>query len=165
MDWKDLAITAVYNGGGDSEDSIWERVDDVDVGFIGAFLTAHLSLEKYIDDYLALRYPTLSWRDAKLTFSQKIALIQKEPATAPYDEIYLRMKDFNGIRNKISHNLNYRINEKDRAKFLDFYKKINSNKKDVIDSSSSVELIGFFVMITKAYLASRISYYHHSTVK
>lgn len=40
MDWKDLASTAVYTGMTDENESIWERVDGVDVAFIGAFLTA-----------------------------------------------------------------------------------------------------------------------------
>lgn len=160
MDWKDLANTAIYSNGGNAESSIWKRVENVDVEFIGAFLTAHLSLEKYIDDYLQLRYSGLSWVDAKLTFSQKIALIQKEPANPPYNEIYIRLRDFNGIRNKISHNLNYQFSDKDKDKFLDFYKKINNGGEDVIDASSEVELIGFYLMITKAYLGSRISHYH-----
>ncbi|RWS54298.1 hypothetical protein DN594_21505, partial [Enterobacter cloacae] len=97
MDWRDLAKTAVYTGDKQPDDSIWERVEGVDVEFIGAFLTAHLSLEKYITDYLSLRYPSLSWSDARLTFSQKIALIQNEPANPPYNEIYIRIKDFNNM--------------------------------------------------------------------
>ena len=145
MDWKDLASTAVYTGMTDENESIWERVDGVDVAFIGAFLTAHLSLENYITDYLGLRYPSLAWGDAKLTFSQKIALIQHEPAKPPYDEIYLRIKDFNSIRNKISHQLNYQITDKEN-----------------IDIDNMADLLGFFVSMTKSYFASAISYYHYN---
>ncbi|EFM0603128.1 hypothetical protein AB2I44_00120 [Escherichia coli] len=164
MDWKDLASTAVYTGMTDENENIWERVDGVDVAFIGAFLTAHLSLEKYITDYLGLRYPSLAWGDAKLTFSQKIALIQHEPAKPPYDEIYLRIKDFNSIRNKISHQLNYQITDKEKSKFVDFYMKITkaSKTKPNIDIDNMADLLDFFVSMTKSYFASAISYYHYN---
>ena len=162
MTWKNLARTAVYNGDAQSQDDIWKKVEGVDIEFIGAFLTAHLSLEKYINDYLTLKYPRLYWEGARLTFSQKIALIENEPAKPPYNEIFIRVKDFNSIRNKISHNLNYQLSDKDISKFIDFYKKISENTKgyDSTDLKSPAELIGFFVMVTKAYLASGISYYH-----
>ncbi|UMO88879.1 hypothetical protein HP572_04775 [Pectobacterium sp. PL64] len=164
MDWKDLASTVVYTGITTENENIWEHVDGVDVEFIGAFLTAHLSPEKYISDYLNLRYPSLSWGDAKLTFSQKIALIEHESAKPPYNEIYVRIKDFNSIRNKISHQLNYRITDKEKSKFVDFYIKItkeNKNKPD-IDVDNIADLLNFFIMITKAYFASAISHYHYN---
>ena len=163
MDWKDLASTAVYAGITAENESIWKRVDGVDVEFIGAFLTAHLSLEKYISDYLRLRYPSLSWDDAKLTFSQKISLIQNEQAKAPYNEIYIRIKDFNSIRNKISHELNYRITDKEKNKFIDFYVKItkSTQSKPEINLDNTVDLLNFFVMITQSYFASLISHYHY----
>ena len=166
MDWKDLASTAVYAGISTENESIWKRVDEVDVEFIGAFLTAHLSLEKYISDYLRLKYPSLSWGDAKLTFSQKIALIKNEPAKAPYDQIYTRIKDFNSIRNKISHELNYRITDKEKNKFIDFYIKITklSHNKPEIDFNNIADLLHFFVMITKSYFASLISHYHYDNI-
>jgi len=162
MSWKNLAHTAIYNGSDNPDGSIWKRVEGVDVEFIGAFLTAHLSLEKYITDYLKLRYSTLSWDDSRLTFAQKIALIQNEPANPPFNEIYIRIKDFNAIRNKISHNLNYQLDDKDKNKFIDFYKKIKGDDKsdDFIDVNNPSELINFFVMMTKSYFASAISYYH-----
>ncbi|WP_194207617.1 hypothetical protein [Superficieibacter sp. 1612_C1] len=164
MDWKDLASTAVYTDMANENKSIWERVDGVDVEFIGAFLTAHLSIEKYITDYLRLRYPSLSWEDAKLTFSQKIALIQHEPAKVPYNEIFLRIKDFNSIRNKISHQLNYQITDKEKSKFVDFYMKITkeSKTKPNIDIDNIADLLDFFLIITKSYFASAISYYHYN---
>lgn len=165
MSWENLAHTAIYSSNEKSQDGIWKTVDGVDVEFIGAFLTAHLSLEKYITDYLQLKYPNLYWDGARLTFSQKIALLQNEQANPPYNEIFIRIKDFNNIRNKISHNLNYHLCEKDTSKFLDFYKKIkgDDDQEDFIDQGNPAELIGFFVMITKAYFASGISH-HHSKI-
>ncbi len=162
MPWKNLSRTAIYSSNEKSPDSIWKTVDGIDIEFIGAFLTAHLSLEKYITDYLRLKYPNLCWDDARLTFSQKIALLQNEPAKPPYNEIFIKIKDFNNIRNKISHNLNYHLCEKDISKFLDFYKKIKGgdDREDFIDKDNPAELVGFFVMITQAYLASGITYFH-----
>ncbi|MGP9435767.1 hypothetical protein ACT3RR_10075 [Ewingella sp. AOP8-B2-18] len=162
MNWKYLAQTAVYNGKKDESVNIWERVENVDLEFIGAFLTAHLSLERYVDDYLKLRYETLSWDEARLTFSQKISLIQNEPAIPPYNDIYVRIKDFNSIRNKISHNLNYKLSDKDKSKFKDFYMKLRSDYHDgtSIDLNNDVDLMSFFVAIAKTYFAARIHYYH-----
>ncbi|MXD28156.1 hypothetical protein FQZ90_26220, partial [Escherichia coli] len=90
--------------------------------------------------------PSLAWGDEKLTFSQKIALIQHEPANPPYDEIYLRIKDFNSIRNKISHQLNYQITDKEKSKFVDFYMKITkaSKTKPNIDIDNMADLLDFF---------------------
>lgn len=166
MDWRDLASTAVYADITTENESIWKRIDGVDVEFIGAFLTAHLSLEKYISDYLRLRYPSLAWDNAKLTFSQKISLIQNEPTQAPYNEIYIRIKDFNSIRNKISHELNYRITEKEKSKFIDFYVKISKSNqsKPEIDSDNMADLLKFFVMIAQSYFASLISHYHYDNI-
>ncbi|EOX8980809.1 TPA: hypothetical protein ACXIWR_001264 [Enterobacter mori] len=162
MDWKDLAHTAIYAGAENSEGSIWNRVEGVDVEFIGGFLTAHLSVEKYISDYLSLKYPSLSWNEAKLNFSQKIALLQKEKAEPPYNEIYIRLKDFNSIRNKLSHNLNYKLTEADKSKFIDFFKKVSKGHEHAssIDINDPAYLISFFVQISEAYFASAIAFYH-----
>ena len=78
MDWKDLAHTAIYTGAENSEGSIWDRVEGVDVEFIGGFLTAHLSVEKYISDYLSLKYPSLSWNEAKLIYLKKLLYCKKK---------------------------------------------------------------------------------------
>ncbi|HDT3210708.1 TPA: hypothetical protein QHM57_005130, partial [Escherichia coli] len=93
-----------------------------------------------------------------------IALIQHEPAKPPYDEIYLRIKDFNSIRNKISHQLNYQITDKEKSKFVDFYMKITkaSKTKPNIDIDNMADLLDFFVSMTKSYFASAISYYHYN---
>jgi len=162
MDWKDLAHTAIYSGTENADGSIWNRVEDVDIEFIGGFLTAHLSIEKYISDYLALKYPMLAWGGAKLAFSQKISLLKNERAKPPYDEIYIKLKDFNSIRNKLSHNLNYILSEADKRSFLDFFNKVSKGNKDssFIDIDNPADLINFFVMISQAYFASAIAYYH-----
>ena len=76
----------------------------------------------------------------------KIAFIQHELAKAPYSQIYLRIKDFNCIRNKISHQLNYQVSDKEKSKFVDFYMKMTkeSKTKPNIDIENIVDLLNFF---------------------
>jgi hypothetical protein len=75
---------------------------------MGIILKCNLIIEKYIDDYLEIAYPTINF-DLKdrLTYNQKIELINN-PRTNFY--IFLNgAKELNSIRNKYAHNLNYEI--------------------------------------------------------
>ncbi|EJG2744099.1 hypothetical protein NK740_004020, partial [Escherichia coli] len=68
------------------------------------------------------------------------------------------------IRNKISHQLNYQITDKEKSKFVDFYMKITkaSKTKPNIDIDNMADLLDFFVSMTKSYFASAISCYHYN---
>ncbi len=50
----------------------WQRLDSINYEELGYFLSCHLIIEHYIDEYLKVQYENLSWEDCKLTFSQKL---------------------------------------------------------------------------------------------
>jgi len=93
-----------------SEGSItWQRLDNINYEELGYFLSCHLIIEHYLDEYLKAEYKTLSWDDCKLTFAQKINLLSNFQISEPYKELIPSIKAMNKIRNKISHRVNFKI--------------------------------------------------------
>ena len=82
----------------------WKRLPEVDVELIGYLSACHLIIEHYIDHFLQRwPYDKLAWEDAKLQFSQKVALISRFSIfAAPYDFVP-SIKHLNALRNKLVH--------------------------------------------------------------
>jgi hypothetical protein len=79
---------------------------------LGIVLKCHLIIENYIDEYLAACYPTIiSLKDARLTFSQKLELVNNQWLITFF--VYKGVKSLNSLRNKFAHQLSYRITEQD----------------------------------------------------
>ena len=56
----------------------WKRIEGVDFEFLGYFLSCHLIIEYYLEQYLRTKYPELGWEGSRLTFAQKISLLSTE---------------------------------------------------------------------------------------
>lgn len=82
----------------------WQRLEGLDYEMLGYFLSCHLIIEHYLDEYLKTCYPELDWDAARQTFSQKVALLSNIGLPQQYDCIPA-IKHMNSIRNKISVNL------------------------------------------------------------
>lgn len=79
---------------------------------LGVVLKCHLTIEYYIDKYLAVAYPTIqNWQSTRLSFSQKLELINN--SKTPICMYYQGIKSLNNIRNKFSHKLTYKIEKND----------------------------------------------------
>ena len=79
---------------------------------LGSILKCHLIIEYFIDNYLKAAYPTiLNWQSSRLTFSQKLELINN--SNTPIGMYYQAIKCLNSIRNKFSHKISYTIDKKD----------------------------------------------------
>lgn len=88
----------------------WKSVREIDHSFTGYFLACHLAIEHYMDHVLQQTTTYLQWEAARLNFGQKAALLGQF-ADEPLPQLMPAIKHMNAIRNKLSHNLNYVIDD------------------------------------------------------
>lgn len=93
--------------------SRWNQDTDV----IGRILRSHLYVEHYLTEFIRHANPRLgSVADARLTFSQKLALLDtRSPAVA---ELKPGIAQLNKIRNRLAHRLSAAIETADTQVFL-----------------------------------------------
>lgn len=91
---------------------IWEKIEEIDYEFLGYFLTCHLIIEHYLDEYLRIVHPKLKWDGVRHTFSQKVALLSDFKISDKYDCIPA-YKHMNSLRNKLSHDIQFKIRTED----------------------------------------------------
>jgi hypothetical protein len=84
---------------------------------IGKIVRAHLVVEHYMTAYLATRNPLLgSIENARLAFSQKVALLSESDSAIAY--LAPGIRRLNAIRNRLAHNLDAELNVEDSQVFL-----------------------------------------------
>lgn len=84
---------------------------------IGRVLRCHLYVEYHLTKVLETQNPNLgSLDDARLTFAQKISLIN-HPKSG-FDHLVVGLRRLNTIRNKVSHRLSIEITDADKGDFL-----------------------------------------------
>jgi hypothetical protein len=88
-----------------------------DTEVIGRILRAHLYVEHYLTENIRAKNPALgSLEDARLTFAQKVALLDiRGPAVA---SLVPGIRRLNAIRNRISHTLRAEVTSEDADVFL-----------------------------------------------
>ena len=92
----------------------WQSQESIDYDSLGYFLSCHLIIEHYIDNVLkCIVKPTLGWDEARLTFSQKLSLLGKTNFFEGDYNFLPSLKHLNKIRNKLSHNISYKLTVQD----------------------------------------------------
>lgn len=134
----------------------WQRLDNINYEELGYFLSCHLIIEHYIDEYLKVEYGSLTWEDCKLTFSQKISLLSKFDISEPYKELIPSIKAMNKIRNKISHRVDFKITTDDLEPLKYYLYGVYGEKKDKIPSNT-LKLLDNYTMMVCVVFASTIS--------
>lgn len=132
----------------------WRRLENLDYELLGYFLSCHLIIEHYLDEYLKTRYPTLNWGSSKQTFGQKVSLL----ATGNYPEKYNSIpaiKHLNSLRNKFSHNIDFRITETDLLPLSQYLKKCCG--PDHVQPTEPKETLDLFTSMVCVWFASGIS--------
>jgi hypothetical protein len=86
----------------------WQRIEAVDFELLGYFLSCHLVIEHYMDEYLKIFYSSLDWDAARQTFGQKVALLSGMKVSDRYDCVP-PIKHLNSLRNKLSHRVAFQI--------------------------------------------------------
>lgn len=132
----------------------WKRIEGVDFEFLGYFLSCHLIIEYYLDQYLRTKYPELGWEGSRLTFAQKISLLSTEYLPEKYNSIPA-IKHMNSLRNKLSHNIEFNIAGKDLVPIVQYLKKSCSDMPAF--PTEPKELLDLFTMMVCVWFASGIS--------
>lgn len=101
---------------------IWQRLYNINYEFLGYFLSYHLIIEHYLDEYLKTRYLKLDWGASRQTFGQKVALLATDNYPEKYNSIPA-IKHLNNLRNKLSHNIDFQIGGADLLPLSHYLKK------------------------------------------
>jgi hypothetical protein len=135
-------------------DVTWQRLENIDYELLGYFLSCHLIIEHYLDEYLKTSYPKLDWDASKQSFGQKVALLAAENYPEKYNSIPA-IKHLNSLRNKLSHNIDFKITEADLLPLSHYLKKCCG-----LDHEAPVEareILDLFTTMVCVWFASGIS--------
>jgi hypothetical protein len=104
----------------------WISIENVDYDLIGYLLSCHLIIEHYMDAFLKARYDDLAWDAAKPTFGQRAALLANWRLGQPISPIQ-QIKHLNNLRNRLGHQLDYRLTDEDMLPFVYYLNKVSPN--------------------------------------
>ncbi len=139
---------------------VWKRIVDIDHELLGYFLTCHLLIEHYMDEYLKATIPRLDWEKPRLTFGQRVNLLTWEVLVndQKFDPIPA-IKHMNALRNKISHRLEINLDLESLQPLSDYLKKLSAPRREPMPTDPK-ELLSAFVGTCCATFASHLSFQH-----
>ena len=108
----------------------WQKIEEIDYEFLGYFLSCHLIIEHYLDEYLRIIHPKLNWGAVRHTFSQKVALLSGFKIGDRYDCIPA-FKHMNSLRNKLSHDVQFKIRTEDLLPLTQYLAGVYQSSGDV----------------------------------
>lgn len=132
----------------------WQRLENLDYELLGYFLSCHLIVEHYLDEYLRTKFPQLDWDASKQTFAQKVALLSTDNYPEKYNSIPA-IKHLNSLRNKLSHNIDFRISDADLLPLSQYLKKCCG--PDMPEPKEPKETLELFTSMVCVWFASGIS--------
>lgn len=107
-----------------------QEIKNVDFEFLGYLLSCHLVIEHYLDEFILTLGTSLKWDNARLNYSQKVALFPEE--IFPHGvELIRGVKHLNSLRNKVAHNIRMKSDEIKVQPLIDYLKLVYSDEKDV----------------------------------
>jgi len=132
----------------------WQRLENLDYELLGYFLSCHLIIEHYLDEYLKTRYPKLDWDASRQTFGQKVSLLATDNYPEKYNSIPA-IKHLNSLRNKLSHNIDFKISEEDLLPLAQYLKKCCG--PDLEQPTEPKDILELFTSMVCVWFASGIS--------
>ncbi len=132
----------------------WQRLEGLDYEVLGYFLSCHLIIEHYLDEFLKICYPSLDWDAARQTFGQKVSLLSQFRISEKFDCIP-PIKHLNALRNKLSHNISFRVEAEDLLPLSQYLTKVYERSGDVPNEPRAI--LEKFTHITCALFAGAIS--------
>lgn len=138
----------------------WQALEGIDYQKLGYFLSCHLVIEHYLDEYLRVEYPDLDWDSARQTFGQKVALLSRFKVSAKYDCIPA-IKHMNSLRNKLSHNVDVAITSENLLPLTHYLEKVYGKEVEVPCEPTAI--MSQFTTMTCVLFASYISGKSHSS--
>lgn len=137
----------------------WQRLEGIDYEVLGYFLSCHLVIEHYIDEYLKICYPALDWDAARHTFNQKVSLLSRFKISDQYDCVPA-IKHLNSLRNKLSHNIEFQIRPEDLLPLTQYLTKVHNNDLANVPKETK-PILALFTTMSCVIFASLISGYAH----
>lgn len=134
---------------------VWKSVESVDFELLGYFLSCHLVIEHYMETLLAVKYADLDWEASKLTFGQRLALLVPDLAATPKYDCAPAIKHMNTLRNRISHRVDYAIDQDALLPFVQFIEKMSGKK--AASPMSAKETLKIFTLMCCSILGGSIS--------
>lgn len=134
----------------------WQRLDGVDYDLLGYFLSCHLVVEHYLEEYLKIVYPELDWDAARHTFAQKLSLLSRFKVSDKYDCIPA-IKHLNTVRNKLAHSVEFKIRTEDLQPLTHYLSKAYGDTGAPVPVDAKAVLSQFTSMVCVLF-ASIISY-------
>lgn len=137
----------------------WQTISDRDFNFLGYFLSCHLIIEHYLESFLCAISKDFNWKNANLTFSQKLILLSEFNFKEPY-EFVPALKHLNSLRNKFSHQIDFVPGGDDYLPFIYFIRKVrkdSSDGKHIPEPEEAIEIIEQFTHAVCSWLAGAIS--------
>lgn len=138
----------------------WQRLENLDYELLGYFLSCHLIIEHYLDEYLKTRYPKLDWDASRQTFGQKVALLTTDNYPEKYNSIPA-IKHLNNLRNKLSHNIDFKIGSADLLPLPQYLKKCCGPELE--QPTEPRGILDLFTSMVCVWFASGISSTAHHT--
>lgn len=132
----------------------WKRLESIDYEVLGYFLSCHLIIEHYLDEFLKISYPKLNWDAARQTFGQKVELLSAFRVSERYDCIPA-IKHLNSLRNKLSHNIEFKIEKQSLLPLSHYLQKALEGKQEI--PTEPKELLDLFTTMTCVLFAGYIS--------
>lgn len=132
----------------------WRRLEGLDYEVLGYFLSCHLIIEHYLDEYLKICYPMLDWGSARQTFGQKVSLLSHFKISDKYDCIPA-IKHLNSLRNKLSHDIDFKIRTEDLLPLTQYLSKVYEQKQDIPEEPKVI--LKHFTSMTCVLFAGYIS--------
>ncbi|WP_084612618.1 hypothetical protein [Pseudogulbenkiania sp. MAI-1] len=132
----------------------WKRLDSINYEVLGYFLSCHLIIEHYLDEFLKICHPALDWEASRQTFGQKISLLSNFKISDQYDCIPA-IKHMNSLRNKLSHNIEFKIEANDLLPLRQYLDKATEGRMDIPHDPKG--LLEQFTMMTCVLFAGYIS--------
>lgn len=138
----------------------WQRIEAIDHELLGYFLSCHLIIEHYLDEYLKVRHPDLDWDAARHTFGQKISLLSRFKVSDKYDCVPA-IKHLNSLRNKLSHDIEFKIAANDLLPLSQYLSKVYEDKLHVPNEPKAI--LEHFTNMSCVLFAASISGTAHDT--
>jgi hypothetical protein len=145
-------VGAIKNG-----EITWKRIETVDHETLGYMLACHLIVEHYLTEALkSATWPVddLQWDAARLTFSQKISILPSIKG-GKFQGLIPCVKHLNSLRNKFSHNIEFRLDDSDLAPFVQLLTEISRGPQEV--PKAPIEVLEIFTTVVCAYFGGMIS--------
>jgi hypothetical protein len=131
----------------------WKRMDEIDYELLGYFLACHLMVEHYMDEYLKTTHPGLDWDSAKPTFAQRTALLGNLQIEDQFNCIPT-IKYMNGLRNKISHRIDHKLDANSLLPLAQFITKMSEGRMEIGEPRDTIDM---FAMLCCSFFAGNIS--------